>query len=98
MVVSCMVEGKASEIAAAAPRDAFLLRIRMDNYMTIKEAAEKWGVSIRRVQKLCEENKVPGLTKFGRSWAIPRSALKPADGRVTTGQYRNWRKDRSNDA
>lgn len=30
--------------------------------------------------------------KFGRDWAIPRNADKPVDGRITTGEYRNWRK------
>ena len=29
--------------------------------------------------------------KFGRVWAIPKEAKKPTDGRVTTGEYRNWR-------
>ena len=27
-------------------------------YMTIKEAAEKWGLSVRRVQAICNEGKV----------------------------------------
>lgn len=65
--------------------------------MTIKETAEKWCVSIRRVQKLCEENKIPGAIKFGHSWAIPSTTTKPIDGRITTGQYRNWRKGQTND-
>ena len=57
------------------------------DYMTIKEAAEKWGLSVRRIQEICELNKVPGVKKFGRAWAIPKDAKKPVDLRVKTGKY-----------
>ncbi len=50
-------------------------------YITAKEAAEYWGISIRRVQFLCVHNMVPGATRHGKSWAIPKDAQKPADGR-----------------
>ena len=45
-------------------------------YMTIKEAAEKWNLSVRRVQTICNEGMVPGVMKFGHSWAIPKDAEK----------------------
>ena len=64
----------------------------MDNYLTIKEVAEKWNLTTRRVQKMCSDGIIPGVIRFGRAWAIPADAEKPADGRVTTGEYRNWRK------
>lgn len=51
------------------------------NYITVAEAAEKWGISERRIQKLCEENRIDGAVKFGRSWAIPKNAQKPVDAR-----------------
>ena len=51
-------------------------------YMTIKEAAELWGLSIRRTQVLCETNRIEGAEKFGKAWAIPRGTPKPIDGRV----------------
>lgn len=50
-------------------------------YMTVKQAAEKWGISDRRVRILCSEGKVPGVTREGRSWKIPADAKKPEDGR-----------------
>ena len=50
-------------------------------YMSAPQAAEKWGVSERRVQKLCEENRIPGVSKLGYMWLIPKDAEKPADGR-----------------
>lgn len=64
----------------------------MEGYMTIKQAAEVWGVTRRRIQVLCAEGRIEGATKFGRDWAIPVDANKPSDKRVTTGEYRNWRK------
>ncbi len=51
-------------------------------YMTCPEAAKKWGISERRVQKLCEEKRIPGVAKFSRMWLIPKNAEKPVDGRT----------------
>ena len=53
----------------------------MLEYISAPEAAKKWGISERRVQKLCEENRIPGVAKFSRMWLIPKDAEKPADGR-----------------
>ena len=63
-----------------------------DEYLTIKEVAEKWGITPRRVQRMCADGKLPGVKKFGRDWAIPMSTEKPVDGRIKTGEYTNWRK------
>lgn len=51
------------------------------DYISIAEAAEKWGITRRRVQVLCAQDRIPGLTKFGKSWAIPKDAEKPKDKR-----------------
>lgn len=51
------------------------------DYISVKAAADKWGISERRIQKLCEENRVDGIEKFGRAWMIPKDAEKPIDGR-----------------
>jgi hypothetical protein len=64
----------------------------MNDYLTIKETAEKWELTPRRVQKMCSDGKIEGAVKFGRDWAIPKDAPRPADGRITTGAYKNWRK------
>lgn len=56
-------------------------------YMTIKEASDKWNISIRRVQALCNEGAVSGAMKFGGVWAIPINAEKPVDKRVKSGKY-----------
>lgn len=50
-------------------------------YISIREASYKWGVSERRINQYCAESRIPGLTRFGRSWAIPADAIKPQDPR-----------------
>ena len=50
-------------------------------YISCAEAATKWGISERRVQKLCEDNRIPSAVKFSRVWLIPKDAEKPVDGR-----------------
>lgn len=51
------------------------------NYITVAKAAEKWGISERRIQKLCEEQRIDGAMKFSRIWVIPKEATKPVDAR-----------------
>ena len=53
----------------------------MLEFISAPEAAKKWGISERRVQKLCEENRIPGVAKFSRMWLIPKDAEKPVDAR-----------------
>ncbi|MBD5444822.1 MAG: Fic family protein [Lachnospiraceae bacterium] len=55
-------------------------------YMTVKQAAEKWGISDRRVRVLCAESKVSGVIREGRSWMIPAEARKPEDGRFRAAE------------
>ena len=51
------------------------------DYITAKEASKKWGITVRRVQALCSENRIQGAVRFGSSWAIPKDTIKPKDGR-----------------
>ena len=53
-----------------------------NDYMTIAEASERWGISQRQVQHLCTLGSVEGAVKFGRAWMIPKNANKPVDGRT----------------
>lgn len=55
-------------------------------YMTVKQAAEKWAISDRRVRTLCAEGKVPGAFQEGHRWKIPIDAVKPSDGRYKSGE------------
>ena len=50
-------------------------------FITVKQAASKWGISDRRIRVLCSQGKIPGAYQEGRGWKIPIDADKPADGR-----------------
>ena len=67
----------------------------MFEYISAPEAAKKWGISERRVQKLCEENRIPGVAKFSRMWLIPKDAEKPIDGRRKKPQIEGQRAERT---
>ena len=54
--------------------------VNMDN-ISASEVARKWDISERRVQKLCKEDRIPGVVRFSRMWLIPKDAEKPKDGR-----------------
>lgn len=51
-------------------------------YITVKEASKKWGISDRRVRKLCSEGKISGAIRESGIWKIPLDANKPEDGRI----------------
>ena len=51
------------------------------DYMTLKKASEKWGVSSRQVNYYCAEGRIPGAVKMAGVWLIPKEAAKPADRR-----------------
>ena len=55
-------------------------------YISVKQAAEKWGISDRRVRILCSEGKIPGVIREGRSYRIPEAAKKPEDGRYRSAE------------
>ncbi len=50
-------------------------------YITASQTAKKWGISQRRIQKLCAEDRILGAFKLGENWAIPVNATKPLDKR-----------------
>lgn len=52
------------------------------NYMTTKTAAERWGISRRRVLTLCAGDRIEGLARVENIWLIPKDAVKPPDGRA----------------
>ena len=64
------------------------------DFMSAKEAAEKWSVSLRWVQKLCGEDRVKGIKRFGRAYMIPRDTERPGDLRRSEkkgGMIKKWR-------
>lgn len=58
-------------------------------YLSIRQTSEKWGITKRRIQILCSQNRIPGAIKIDSSWAIPADAVKPKDKRVKSGKYVN---------
>lgn len=51
------------------------------DYITVKQAAAKWGISERWVHKLCQDNRIEGQRRFSTVWMIPADAEKPSDPR-----------------
>lgn len=49
------------------------------DFMTVQQAAEKWGVSVRQVQRLLSAERIPDAVRHGRTWLIPVNAAKPTD-------------------
>lgn len=50
-------------------------------YISAKDAAERWGITKRRVQILCAKKRIEGVYRLGNTWAIPADSVKPLDGR-----------------
>ena len=51
------------------------------DYMTLKEASEKWDVSPRWINYYCAAGRIPGAIKVATIWLIPKAGEKPADKR-----------------
>ena len=62
------------------------LEVQM-KYLSSKEAADKWGISERRVQILCNQDRIAGVIRIGSTWGIPDDAEKPKDARIKSGKY-----------
>jgi hypothetical protein len=60
--------------------------------MTTTEAATLWGITMRRVQVLCDLGKVQGAVRMGRTWIIPKDAPRPIDGRTKEAKNRAFYK------
>lgn len=56
------------------------------DYMTLREAGEKWGISPRQINYYCSEGRIPGAEKMATLWLIPKDAQKPVDGRTKQGR------------
>ena len=58
-----------------------------NDFMPITRAAEKWGISTRRIQLLCAEGRIDGAFRIGKAWILPADAIKPMDARIKSGKY-----------
>ena len=62
------------------------------DYQTSKYFANKWGISERRVIKLCKDGRIDGAIRSSLTWMIPENALKPADKRSKISKYLDTQK------
>ncbi len=56
-------------------------------YIKVSKAAEKWGISARRVRVLCAEGKIDGVIRKGKLYMIPANATKPMDSRMNRSAF-----------
>jgi len=69
------------------PAMILFCEVLMDfDWMTPQDAAEKWGISNRRVQALCANGQVKGVVRLKGAWLIPKGTPKPPDGRTKSGR------------
>lgn len=54
--------------------------------MNVKQAAEKWNISDRRVRTLCVNGQIEGAYRIGKIWYIPDNAVKPKDSRIKSNE------------
>jgi hypothetical protein len=59
------------------------------DYLTVKEAGKKWGITARMATYYCIAERIPGAIKKGNLWLIPASAEKPLDGRYKKNKTEN---------
>lgn len=62
-------------------------------YKSIREMADEWGISKRRIQVLCSENRIEGAVRIGYLWAIQANAKKPKAVRIKSEKYRKNKSD-----
>lgn len=56
-------------------------------YFTAKQFSEIWGITERRIIKLCKEERISGAVKRGMVWEIPEGTQKPSDKRSNVYKY-----------
>lgn len=49
------------------------------DYITVAQAAARWGLSVRQVRTLCRAGKIDGATKAGGIWKIPSQTKLPVN-------------------
>ena len=63
-------------------------------YMSVKQAAEKWGISDRRVRILCSEGKIPGVIREGRESYAQKEKSRELSVRDVVGRFRKRQRNR----
>ena len=58
------------------------------DFMTLKQASEKWGISPRMINYYCSAGRIAGAEKMGTVWLLPKDAEKPVVGRFKNNKLR----------
>lgn len=61
-------------------------------YMTVQEASSIWEIDERRITMLCRDGRISGSIKQNGMWFIPKTAIKPIDGRMQKGIFMEFRR------
>ena len=69
--------------------------VDMNGYISVREAAERWDISKRQVQKLCLEGRIAGVARFSNAWVIPEDTTKPTRTAKTKPGPKPKRRDES---
>jgi excisionase family DNA binding protein len=70
--------------------------MKLSEYLSVTQFAEKTGVDRPRVLRWIKNGRISAV-KVGATWVISADEPKPADARVKSGEYRNWRKPKEGD-
>ena len=60
-----------------------VIEVKSMEFMTTKEAVEKWNISERRIRQLLQDGRIEGAVKVGNSWNIPILLLQRARHKVS---------------
>lgn len=63
------------------------MREKIMQYLSIRQIAEKWRLSARRINALCAEGRIGGTSKIDSYWAVLATAEKPKDGKIKSRKY-----------
>jgi len=63
--------------------------------MTVTEAAQKWGITTRRVQEIIRGGRISGVYKIGTTWVMPDDTQKPIDLRLERKYQREKENEKS---
>lgn len=91
----CLLHNPDTNVPRFAGRFLYIMEVFAMDYMLISEASKKRGITSRRIQTLCSEERINGTNRLGRLWVIPKGARKPADARIKSGKYIKGRKEQN---
>lgn len=57
-------------------------------YLTTIEMSKRWGITSRRIAVLCEQGRINGVVKKGKTWLISCDSEKPEDARKNNSSKR----------